>query len=85
MAGFKQPDFIERQEAAAKARRGALESFRAKAADSALAEGMKARTTRAAERKAIKLAREIEKARKKAHETERAEQAERDAGIPVSG
>ena len=27
MAGFKQPDFIERQEAAAKARKVALESF----------------------------------------------------------
>jgi len=29
MAGFKQPDFIERQEAAAKARKVALEKFRA--------------------------------------------------------
>jgi len=74
MAGFKQPDFIERQEAAAKARRVALESFRAKAADPALAEELKARTTHAAERKAIKLARVIEKVQKKAHETERAEQ-----------
>jgi hypothetical protein len=35
MAGFKQPDFIERQEAAAKARKAALERFRAKAADPA--------------------------------------------------
>ena len=31
MAGFKQPDFIERREAAAKARKLALEKFRAKA------------------------------------------------------
>jgi hypothetical protein len=38
MASFEQPDFIERQEAAAKARKVALENFRAKAADPALAE-----------------------------------------------
>jgi hypothetical protein len=30
MASFKQPDFIERQEAAANARKVALEKFRAK-------------------------------------------------------
>jgi uncharacterized protein DUF6481 len=81
MAGFKQPDFVERQEAAAKARKVALEKFRAKAADPALAEGLKARTAGAAERKALKHAREIEKAEKKAREAERAEQAERDAAI----
>ena len=45
MASFKQPDFIERQEAAAKARKVALEKFRAKAADPALAERLTARTT----------------------------------------
>jgi hypothetical protein len=50
MTGFKQPDFIERQEAAAKARKIALEKFRAMAADPALAEGLKARTASAAER-----------------------------------
>ena len=83
MAGFKQPDFIERQEAAAKARKAALERFRAKAADPALAEGLKARTASAAERRAIKHVREIEKAEKKACEAERAEQAERDAAIEV--
>jgi hypothetical protein len=33
MASFKQPDLIERQEAAAKARKVALEKFRAKAAE----------------------------------------------------
>ena len=81
MAGFKQPDFIERQEAAAKARKVALEKFRAMAADPALAEGLKARTASAAERGAIKNAREIERAEKKAHEAERAQQAERDAAI----
>jgi hypothetical protein len=43
MASFKQPDFIERQEAGAKARKVALEKFRAKAADPALAERLTAR------------------------------------------
>ena len=37
MAGFKSPDFLERQEAAAKARKAALQKFLAKAADPALA------------------------------------------------
>ena len=60
MASFKQPDFIERQEAAAKARKFALEKFRAKAADPALAERLTARAARAAERSAINTTREIE-------------------------
>ena len=47
MAGFKQPDFMQRQEAAAKARKVALEKFRAKIADPALAERL---TERAAGR-----------------------------------
>src|ERR1700758_3779593 len=79
MASFKQPDFIERQEAAAKARKIALEKFRAKAADPALAERLTARTACAAERST----REIERAGKKAREAERAQQAERDAAIEV--
>jgi len=81
MAGFKQPDFIERQEAAAKARKVALEKFRAKVADPALAERLTARAARAAERSAIKTTREIERAEKKAREAEPAQQAERDAAI----
>ncbi len=81
MAGFKQPDFVERQEAAAKARKVALEKFRARAADPALAERLTARAARAAERSAIKASREIERAEKKVREAERAEQAERDAAI----
>ena len=64
MTGFKQPDFIERQEAAAKARKFALEKFRAKAADPALAGRLTARAARAAERSAIKTSREIERAEK---------------------
>jgi hypothetical protein len=81
MAGFKQPDFIERQEAAAKARKLALEKFRAKIADPALAKQLTARAARAAERSGIKTTREIERAEKKAREAERAQQAERDAAI----
>jgi len=83
MAGFKQPDFIERQEAAAKARKVALEKFHAKAADPALAERLIARAARAAERSAIKTTREIERAEKEVREVERAQQAERDAVIEV--
>jgi uncharacterized protein DUF6481 len=81
MAGFKQPDFIERQEAAAKARKVALEKFRAKVADPALAKRLTARAARVAERSAIKTTREIERAEKKAREAEPAQQAERDAAI----
>ena len=81
MAGFKQPDFVERQEAAAKARKLALEKFRGKIADPALATRLTARAARAAERSGIKTTREIESAEKKAREAERAHQAERDAAI----
>ena len=55
MAGFKNPDFLERQEAAAKARKAALQKFLAKAADPALAERLTARTADAAERKRSEL------------------------------
>jgi hypothetical protein len=61
MAGFKQPDFIERQEAAAKARKVALEKFRAKAADPALAERLTARAARAAECSAVAVRRSCAK------------------------
>jgi uncharacterized protein DUF6481 len=81
MANFKQPDFIERQRAAAKATKVALERFRAMALDPALAERLKERTASAAERGANRNAREIERADKKAREAERVQQAERDAAI----
>jgi uncharacterized protein DUF6481 len=81
MANFKQPDFVERRAAAANARRIALEKFRAKAADPALAERLTARAVRGAERRAIKTTREIERAEKEAREAERSQQAERDAAI----
>ena len=76
MSGFKELDFFKRQEAAAIAKKAALEKFRAKAADPALADRLKERTARAAERKAIKDAREVEKAEIKSRDAERAPQAE---------
>ena len=79
MAGFKNPGFLERQEAAARAKKAALEKFRAKAADPELAERLTARTASAADRKAVKNVREAEKAEQKARDAERAAQAARDA------
>jgi|SRR5580700_1977693 hypothetical protein len=81
MSGFKEPDFLKRQEAAAIAKKAALEKFRAKAADPALADRLTERTVRAVDRKAIKAAREAEKALTKARETERAQQAELEAAL----
>ena len=81
MAGFKNPDLLERQEAAAKARKAALQKFLAKAADPALAERLTARTAGAAELKAARNVREAEKAEKKARDAERAEQAKHDAAL----
>ena len=81
MAGFKNPNLVERQEAAAKARKAALEKFLAKAADPALAERLTARTADASERKAVRTVREAEKAETKARDAERALKAERDAAL----
>jgi predicted component of type VI protein secretion system len=81
MAGFKNPNLVERQEAAAKARKAALEKFLAKAADPALAERLTARTAGAAERKAVRTVREAEKAETKARDAERALKAERDTAL----
>jgi hypothetical protein len=81
MAGFKNPDLHERQEAAAKAKKAALQKFLAKAADPALAERLTARTAGAAERKAVRTVREAEKAETKARNAERALKAERDAAL----
>jgi hypothetical protein len=49
MSGFKEPDFLKRQEAAAIAKKAALEKFRTKAADPALADRLTERTARAAD------------------------------------
>jgi len=81
MSGFKQPDFLQRQEAAVKARKAALEKFRAKAADPGLAERLTARTALAADREAVKKSRETERAEAKVREAERKQQAERDAAV----
>jgi Family of unknown function (DUF6481) len=76
MRRSKDPDFVERRNAATKANRAALEKFRAHAADPALAERQ---TTQAAERSVAKRAREIQKAEIKARDAERAMRAKRDA------
>jgi hypothetical protein len=81
MAGFKNPDFVERQEAAAKARKAALQKFLSSAADPALAERLTARDAGAADRRAVKNVRDTEKAEKKVRDAERAQQAERDAVV----
>src|SRR6202050_4408070 len=81
MAGFKNPNLHERQEAAAKAKKAALQKFLAKAADPALAERLTARTASAAERRGGRGVREVEKAETKARDTERALKAERDAAL----
>lgn len=72
---------MERQDTATKAKKAALEKFRASAADPAFAERLTARMASAANRRAAKNVREIEKAEKKARDAERAQQAERDAAV----
>ena len=84
MSGFKQPDLLERQKAAAEAKKAALEKFRAKTADPALAERLTARAAGAADRRAAKNVREIEKVQRKAREAERAQQLEREAAIEAA-
>jgi hypothetical protein len=81
MAGFKNPNLLERQEAAAKAKKAALQKFLAKAADPALAERLTARTADAVERRAVRTVRDAEKAETKARDAERALKAERDAAL----
>jgi Family of unknown function (DUF6481) len=77
MNSFKKPDFVERRDAAAHAKKAALQKFRKSAADPAFAERQ---TARIANARAAKNVREIEKA-EKVRDAERAQQAERDAAI----
>jgi hypothetical protein len=77
MRGFGKPDFIDRQDTAAKAKKAALAKFRASAADPAFAERQAVRVANADARRGAK----IEKAEKKAQVAERALQAERDAAV----
>ena len=76
MTGFDQPDLLERQEAANKAKKAALE--RAKAADPALADRLTERMVQAADRKTIKNIPAAEKVENKSREAERTQQAERE-------
>jgi hypothetical protein len=64
MGGFKTPDFVERQNAATKAKKAALEKFRAKATDPAFVERQRAPMASAADRTGAKKARAVEKAEK---------------------
>jgi hypothetical protein len=79
MSGFKKPDFVDRQNSAAKAKKAALEKFRASAADPAFEERLGARIAGAAKRSAARSVREMEKVENKLRDAERAQQAERDA------
>jgi hypothetical protein len=81
MSGFKQPDLPERQGAALKAKKAALEKFRAKAADPALVVRLIERMVQAADRKTIKNVRAAEKAETKSREAERKQQAEHEAAL----
>ena len=81
MNSFNKPDFVERRDAAAHAKKAALEKFHKSAADPAFAERQTARIASAHTRRAAKKVREIEKAEEKVRETKRAQQAERDAAI----
>ena len=78
MNSFKKPDFVERRDAAAHAKKSALEKFRKSAADPAFAERQTARIANANTRRAAKNLREIEKA-EKVRDAKRAQQAEHDA------
>jgi Family of unknown function (DUF6481) len=75
----KEPEFVERQAAAANARKAMLEKFLAKAADPDAAARLQARAVEAAERDATRQAREKAKAEQKAWEAEAAAAAKREA------
>jgi hypothetical protein len=81
MSGYKKPDFVDRQNTAAKVKKAALEKFRARAADPALEERLRARIAAAAKRGAARDVREMEKVENKLRDAERAQQAEREAAI----
>lgn len=81
MVWFKEPDFIERQKAAANAKKAALEKFRANAADPAAAQRQKSRAVDAADRTVARNIRATEKAERKVRDAELAVKAKRDAAI----
>ena len=77
MGRSKEPDFIERQNEAATAKKAALEKFRASAADPASGQRLRARAASATERAAAKRTREIEETKRKARDAELATEAKR--------
>jgi hypothetical protein len=81
MGGFREPSLSERQAASAKARKAALDKFRAQArpGEPAFVQQQAERVSRAAERTAAKNARAAEKAEKLARETAERERATREA------
>ncbi|MGA8616442.1 MAG: DUF6481 family protein [Xanthobacteraceae bacterium] len=79
MAGFKDLSFAERRNAAADAKKAALEKFRQHAADPVTSERQKARTAGAADRAEANRLRKIEKAEAKARDAQLAIEAERNA------
>jgi predicted transcriptional regulator len=81
MSGFKKPNFVDRQNTTAKAKKAALEKFRASAADPAFEERLGARIADAVKRRAARNVREMEKVENKLRDAERAQQAERDAAM----
>jgi hypothetical protein len=81
MTGFRDPNFIERRNAAESAKKAALEKFRANAADPAFAERQKARTESAADRVKAKSIRDTEKAEAKARDAKLAAEAKHEAAV----
>ena len=79
MGSFRDSDFVERQDAANRAKKAALEKFRQNAADPTFAERQAARAASAADRATVKKVREAAKAQQRAADAEAAKQAERDA------
>jgi hypothetical protein len=93
MSGFKLAGFLERQQAAAKAKHAALEKFRAQpgADDPAVAERAKARRAiveareaRASEREAARLARQTETAEQGIRAAALAKQAAQDVAVQTA-
>jgi Family of unknown function (DUF6481) len=75
----REPEFVERQIAAANARKAMLEKFRARAADPAAVAQQQTRAAEAADRDAARKIRETEKAAKKTRDAEAAAAAKREA------
>ena len=86
MSGFREPSLSERQNAAAKAKKAALEKFRAKPrpGEPAFAQQQADHLSHAMERTAAKKARAVEKAEKKARDAELLEHAARSAAKKVA-